>query len=65
MTGSKHQAGLCNSCLWQREVVSGRGSWFSLCGRSLLEPAFPKYPRLPVLECPGYEPARPPAAADS
>jgi hypothetical protein len=30
---------------------------FSLCRRSRAEPdRFPRYPRLPVLRCPGYEP---------
>jgi hypothetical protein len=32
---------------------------FSLCRRSRDEPErFPRYPRLPVLRCVGYEPAR-------
>lgn len=26
-----------------------------MCERSKSDPAYPKYPRLPVLECPGYE----------
>jgi len=31
---------------------------FSLCRRSRDEPErFPRYPRLPVTECPGYQPA--------
>jgi hypothetical protein len=42
----------------QRIVRSGRGSEFSLCGRAKLDPAFPKYPRLPVLSCRGHEPRR-------
>jgi hypothetical protein len=34
-----------------------KGSRFTLCERSVREPArFPKYPRLPVLACAGYEP---------
>ncbi|HEY8626502.1 MAG TPA: hypothetical protein VIL82_10885 [Solirubrobacteraceae bacterium] len=33
-----------------------RGSTFSLCGRSRDEPErFPRYPRLPVTTCVGYE----------
>jgi hypothetical protein len=28
---------------------------FSLCRLSKVDPRFPKYPRLPVLECTGYE----------
>jgi hypothetical protein len=48
-------AGLCDSCLHQQLVHNTRGSTFSLCRRSREDPAFPRYPRLPVLACPGYE----------
>jgi hypothetical protein len=48
-------AGLCDSCSFQREVRNTRGSTFSLCNRSKDDPAYPRYPRLPVLACPGYE----------
>jgi hypothetical protein len=37
-------------------VPNRRGSVFSLCMRSREDPAYPRYPRLPVLECRGYEP---------
>jgi hypothetical protein len=50
------RAGLCDSCVHQQLVRNTRGSEFSLCRRSRTDPAFPKYPRLPVLDCPGYEP---------
>ena len=49
-------AGLCDSCRHQRLVPNTRGSTFSLCERSKTDPAYPRYPRLPVVECPGYEP---------
>ena len=50
-------AGLCDSCRHQRVVRNTRGSSFSLCQRSKTEPdRFPRYPRLPVLECAGHEP---------
>jgi hypothetical protein len=50
-------AGLCASCAHQRVVRNTRGSEFSLCERSRDEPErFPRYPRLPVTRCPGYEP---------
>jgi hypothetical protein len=29
---------------------------FWLCARSADDPRFAKYPRLPVLRCPGFEP---------
>ena len=49
-------AGLCDSCRHQKIIRSGRGSEFSMCERSKTQPElFPKYPRVPVLECPGYE----------
>jgi hypothetical protein len=50
------RAGLCDSCRHQRIVKTTRGSTFSLCERSKTDERFPRYPRLPVLECPGYEP---------
>jgi hypothetical protein len=48
-------AGLCDSCVHQKIIRSGRGSEFSMCLRSKTDQRYPKYPRLPVLECPGYE----------
>ena len=52
------RAGLCESCVHQKFVHNTRGSTFSMCLRHRTEPErFPKYPRLPVLACPGYEPS--------
>ena len=34
-------------------------STFYLCERSLTDPRYSKYPPLPVLACPGYEPREP------
>jgi L-amino acid N-acyltransferase YncA len=48
--------GLCNTCVHQKVVRSGRGSTFSMCLRHRNEPAYPKYPRLPVTACPGHQP---------
>ncbi|MGB2712100.1 MAG: hypothetical protein WBC33_11370 [Conexibacter sp.] len=48
-------AGLCNLCRHQQIVRTTRGSVFSLCRRSKTDPAFPRYPRLPVAECRGFE----------
>jgi len=61
-------AGLCDRCRHQHLVPNTRGSVFSLCLRSRTEPAYPRYPRLPVGSCPGYEPrpaepGQPPTAA--
>lgn len=50
-------AGLCTLCVHQQIVRNTRGSVFSLCRRSRTEPErYPRYPRLPVLGCPGYQP---------
>jgi hypothetical protein len=54
------RAGLCPSCLHARRVPSAHGSEFLLCARSQQDARYPKYPRLPVTRCPGYE-QRPPA----
>jgi hypothetical protein len=51
------KAGLCDTCVHQRVVRNTRGSSFSLCQRSKTEPErYPRYPRVPVRECAGYEP---------
>jgi hypothetical protein len=56
MSGRQPQhAGLCDSCRHQRIVPNTRGSRFSLCERSRSNPEFPRYPRLPVTLCDGYE----------
>jgi len=51
------KAGLCDSCVHQKLIRTGRGSEFSMCLRSKTDSRFPKYPRIPVERCPGYEPA--------
>jgi hypothetical protein len=51
------RVGLCDTCVHQQLVHNTRGSTFSLCRRSREEPAYPRYPRIPVLSCPGYEAA--------
>jgi hypothetical protein len=48
-------AGLCATCENMRSIVSDRGSVFYLCELSKTDARFPKYPRLPVRECAGYE----------
>jgi hypothetical protein len=47
--------GLCADCRFMRVVQSDRASKFYFCERSATDPTFPKYPRLPVIECRGYE----------
>ena len=48
-------AGLCDTCRHQFLVSTTRGPEYSRCERSKTDPRFPKYPRVPVRECPGYE----------
>ena len=50
-----HEAGLCATCSWVAIMRSDRGSIFLRCERAKADPAYPKYPRLPVLRCPGWE----------
>jgi len=52
----KPDAGLCDRCEHQRVVNNTRGSAFSLCERSKTDAGFPRYPKLPLLSCPGFEP---------
>ena len=47
--------GLCADCRHARHVQSDRGTVFYLCELSFTDARFPKYPRLPVLRCAGYE----------
>ena len=47
--------GLCARCKHVRIIRSDRGSIFYLCRRNATDPAYPQYPRLPVLICRGYE----------
>jgi hypothetical protein len=53
-------SGLCDGCLHQKLVPNTRGSVFSLCLRSREDRRYPRYPRVPVLACPGHEPRRRP-----
>jgi hypothetical protein len=57
--------GLCDSCLHQQLVPNTRGSVFSLCLRSRSDRRYPRYPRVPVLACPGHEPRGRDEADDS
>jgi len=47
--------GLCLCCQHVKLVGTDRGAVFYQCQRSGTDPGYPKYPRLPVLYCPGYE----------
>jgi len=49
-------AGLCERCRNVRVVEAKTGSRFFLCRLSGVDPAFPRYPAIPVLECRGFDP---------
>ena len=49
------KTGLCATCSHVKENRNDRGSVFFYCRKSESDPAFPKYPPLPVRVCPGYE----------
>ena len=46
---------LCHRCLRLRLTGNKRGSIFLQC----TEPSLPKYPRQPVVACPGFAPREP------
>jgi hypothetical protein len=48
--------GLCASCQHVKIIQSSKGSFFIMCGRAKTDPRFSKYPVLPMMRCPGYEP---------
>jgi len=50
--------GLCAGCVHARRVDTPR-SRFWLCDRSRLDTSYARYPRLPMRECPGFEPGDP------
>ncbi|MBI3112145.1 MAG: hypothetical protein HYZ01_11275 [Ignavibacteriales bacterium] len=47
--------GLCEHCRHAARITTAKGSTFILCNRSKTDDRFAKYPRLPVLACPGFE----------
>jgi len=57
------RVGLCASCRFAEVIISSHDSTFYLCALSATNPAFQRYPILPVRRCAGYLPA-PPDAPD-
>ena len=56
------KAGLCETCVHARRIESSTGSVFLLCRLSAVDPAFVRYPALPVLQCGGFR--HPPRTPD-
>ena len=50
--------GLCASCVHAVRQEGARGSQFWRCLRADDDPAYRRYPPLPVRSCPGHETAR-------
>ncbi len=50
------EPGLCGTCRMARRITTAKGSTFIYCTRADADPAYVKYPRLPVLACPGFVP---------
>lgn len=46
--------GLCGTCCHVRIVRSDKGSVFYRCSLAEKDPAYPKYPALPVVRCAGW-----------
>ena len=53
-----HAIGLCAHCRHAR-IVSTPRSEFWLCERSRHDTSYQRYPRLPMLQCPGHEEGEP------
>ncbi len=53
--------GLCGDCLHARALTTARGGTILQCLRAAADPRFDKWPRLPMLSCPGHESGEPEA----
>jgi hypothetical protein len=49
--------GLCAGCQHASVNATRRGTTYLRCTRASWDARLPKYPRLPVTDCPGYTPA--------
>jgi hypothetical protein len=56
-------AGLCGSCRHALLNQTRRGPVYLRCQLAALDDAYPRYPRLPVLRCAGYQQAVEPSEA--
>jgi propionyl-CoA synthetase len=48
--------GLCADCQYAKLTETRRGPAYLRCTRAEWDATLPRYPRLPVLKCPGFEP---------
>lgn len=49
------EPGLCGECAHARLNETRRGTAYLRCARAAWDAALPRYPRLPVTACTGYE----------
>jgi hypothetical protein len=50
------EPGLCGACRHAKLSQTRRGTAYLRCLRAAWDPALVRYPRLPVTQCPGFEP---------
>jgi hypothetical protein len=50
------RVGLCVRCVNVHVIENRRGSHFYRCRLADVDPAFRRYPPLPVISCPGFTP---------
>ena len=50
------EAGLCADCV-RVALQTGPHALYVRCLLASTDPRFPRYPRLPVISCPGYAPS--------
>ena len=55
--GAREAEGLCATCARAKHITNDRGSVFVLCTHAAVDPAMPKYPRLPVVACRAFDAA--------
>jgi len=51
--GPPDPVGLCRDCRYGRQVPATKATYW-LCKRSVDDPSFPRYPRLPIRACRGF-----------
>ncbi len=51
------EPGLCRTCAHAKLNETRRGTAYLRCTRASWDPALPRYPRLPVTQCAGFEPS--------
>jgi hypothetical protein len=56
MTTEVRGAGLCASCRHALVRPTRKGTVYLRCGYASIDPAYPRYPTLPVVRCAAYTP---------